>query len=237
MTDRKERTDQERTDQERRFYQHDQARPRLETRGEGDQAQRVIVGYAAVFYRDDDPGTEYELWQNTVERIMPGAFDAAKEDVVRGLTNHDPQWLLGRSDKGTLRLSVDKVGLRYEIDAPDTGAGRDTVALLDREDLDASSFAFRVHGKRGKVTWSEETRDGDTVEVREIHECELLDVGPATYPAYTSTEAGVRSEDPHLSEARADHRRWKEEAEPGPDPVGLEVDMATAIAGAARLLE
>jgi len=188
----------------RLYERRDGARPRIELRGEGDDQQRVIVGYAAVFYRANDPGTEYRLWQDAYERVMPGAFDdALKNDVVRGLTNHDPNWLLGRSDIGTVRLSVDKTGLRYEIDAPDTQAGRDTVALLDRGDLDGSSFGFRVYGgKRGKVAWVEETRDARTIEIRELHQVELLDVGPVTYPAYESTEAGARGDVPaHLTEA------------------------------------
>jgi len=218
---------------ERRWQKLDTTRPRIETRGEGESTQRVIVGYAAVFYRADDPGTEYELWQDTYERVMPGAFDAAlEEDLVRALTNHDKQWLLGRSDRGTLRLSVDKIGLRYEIDAPDTQAGRDTVELLDRGDLDASSFAFCVWDKRGKVVWVEETRDGRTVEIRELHDLQLLDVGPATFPAYKSAAAGVRSDDSHLAEARADYERWQGARADDWTNRGLELDMASALAGA-----
>lgn len=225
-------TDQQHETPERRFSRH--TRPRIERRGEDNTP--VIVGYAAVFYRADDSGTEFELWRDAFERIMPGAFDAAlRDDLVRGLTNHDEGWLLGRSDKDTLRLSVDKVGLRYEIDPPDTQAGRDTVELLDRGDLDGSSFTFRVYGKRGKVVWVEETRDGDTVEIREIHDVELLDVGPVTFPAYEATEAGVRS-DQHVAEARADHARWKER-EQSDDVTGLELEMQTAIAGAELLAD
>lgn len=189
------------------------ARPRLERRGDKPDAPPVIVGYAAVFYRADDPGTEYRLYEDAYERIMPGAFDAAIRDgdLVRGMTNHDDNWLLGRSDQGTVRLSVDRVGLRYEIDPPDTQAGRDTVALLDRGDLDGSSFSFLIYGgKRGRTVWVEETRDGRQISIREIHEVELVDVGPVTFPAYLSTSAGVRS-DEAAAEARADYARWQAE--------------------------
>lgn len=218
----------------RRNIRSDATRPRIERRGEGDAAARVIVGYAAVFFREDDPGTEYWLWDDTVERIMPGAFDAAvrEADVVRGLTNHDSNWLLGRSDVGTVRLSVDAVGLKYEIDPPDTQAGRDTVALLERGDLDGSSFGFRIFGgKRGKTVWAEVTRDSKTLYIREIHDCELVDVGPVTFPAYTATAAGVRSET-DAAEARSDLRRWQadQDAEAAAQrlPVELELDLAIA---------
>lgn len=197
----------------RQYTQLRAARPRLERRADEPDAPPVIVGYAAVFYRADEPGTEYRLYEDAYERIMPGAFDAAIRDgdLVRGLTNHDDNWLLGRSDLGTVRLSVDRVGLRYEIDPPDTQAGRDTVALLDRGDLDGSSFGFRIYGgKRGRTAWVEEARDGRQVSIREIHEVELVDVGPVTFPAYLATSAGVRS-DEAAAEARTDHARWQAE--------------------------
>ncbi len=197
----------------RQYTQLKTARPRLERRADKPDAPPVIVGYAAVFYRADDPGTEYRLYEDAYERIMPGAFDAAIRDgdVVRGLTNHDDSWLLGRSDQGTVRLSVDRVGLRYEIDPPDTQAGRDTVVLLERGDLDGSSFGFRIYGgKRGRTAWIEEARDGRQISIREIHEVELVDVGPVTFPAYLATSAGVRS-DETAAEARADYERWRAE--------------------------
>jgi HK97 family phage prohead protease len=222
---------------ERRELQLETARPRVETR---DDKPAVITGYAAVFYRKGEPGTEYELWRDAYERIMPGAFDAALRDgdVVRGLTNHDSNWLLGRSDLGTVRLSIDKIGLRYEIDPPDTQAGRDTVALLERGDLDASSFGFRVYGgKRGAVAWIDEVRDGKDIEIREIREVELLDVGPVTFAAYSAATAGVRSGEipEHLAEARASYDRHR--AAQVPDYLLDEIEMQTAIAGVQLLAE
>ena len=98
---------------------------RLEARAEGELPK--IIGYASVFY-DGTAGTQYELWDDTFERIMPGAFDRAlKEDDCRALVNHDANNLLGRTASGTLRLSIDKTGLRYEIDTPNTTLGRDTI--------------------------------------------------------------------------------------------------------------
>lgn len=168
--------------------------PRVELRG--DAKQPVVVGYASVFYRAGDPATQYEILPDLVERIMPGAFDEAiKQDDVRGLVNHDPNQLVGRTKAKTCRLAIDAVGLRYEIDLPDTQAGRDLRVSLERGDMDGSSFSFTVWGARGKTVWSQETTDGKTVDVREIHACELYDVGPVTFPAYGGTTAGMRSQD------------------------------------------
>lgn len=168
---------------ERRFLRG--ATSPIEVRA-GEKGGAVLSGYASVFFKASDPGTRYELWDGYEERIMPGAFDRAmREDDVRGLVNHDPNQLLGRTKSGTMRLSVDDKGLRYEIDVPDTADGRDTVTKIRRGDLDGSSFAF--------VTTDEEwVKEGGT-HVRNVKGVQLFDVGPVTYPAYEATTADARS--------------------------------------------
>lgn len=150
-------------------------------------AGRGLSGYAAVFYDAANPGTEYELWENYRERIMPGAFDRALREGhdVRALFNHDASALLGRTAAGTLRLSVDAVGLRYDIDLPDTAHGRDVPALVGRGDLSGSSFAFVAK----RTVWIEE---GELL-VRQVEDLDLYDVGPVTYPAYDGTSAALRA--------------------------------------------
>lgn len=156
-----------------------------------------IAGLAAVYYNPSDPtGTQYQLWDNYFERILPGAFDrAVKEDDVRALQNHDPRLLLGRSSAGTLQLQLSEEGLGYIITTPNTTAGRDTVTSLERGDLDGSSFAFNI--SPGGVEWTEERIKVGGNEVvlyiRNITAVELFDVGPVTYPAYSATSAGTRS--------------------------------------------
>lgn len=162
-------------------------------RADGDDEQlKGIRGTAAVFFDAADAvGTQYRLWRDTWERIMPGAFDDAlgRPDDVRCLQNHDPRLLLGRNMSETLRLSVDASGLHYETDTPDTSAGRDTVISLERGDMTGSSFAFIAQ----RASWVEETdEDGDTLYYRQIEAVELFDVGPVTYPAYSGTDSGVR---------------------------------------------
>src|SRR5574343_240132 len=72
-----------------------------------------LTGYGAVFFNATNSGTQYKLAARTLERILPGAFDRAiREDDVRGLFNHDQNHLLGRTSAGTMRLSVDSIGLR-----------------------------------------------------------------------------------------------------------------------------
>lgn len=149
----------------------------------------LITGYAAVFYREGDSGTQYRLWDDFYERIMPGAFDRAINEAhdARGLFNHGRDNLLGRVSARTLRLSVDAVGLRYEIDAPDTTVGRDVLVSIERGDLSGSSFAFLPQ----RIVWIEE---GDVL-IRQVEDLDLYDVGPVTFPAYESTTTSVRAAD------------------------------------------
>ena len=108
-----------------------------------------------------------------------------REDDVRGLFNHDPNQILGRTKPGTMRLEVDERGLRYEIDPADTTPGRDVKEHLKRGDVDGSSFSF--------VVTDERTIKEDGKRIREIRGVKLFDVGPVTFPAYPATSAQVRS--------------------------------------------
>ena len=147
-----------------------------------------VFGYAAVYY-NGTPDTEYVLWDDLVERIMPGAFDRAiREDDVRCLFNHDPSEILGRTASKTLRLSVDGVGLGYENDLPTTTAAERVADAIKRGDVTGSSFSFTPTVQ----SWREEA-DGDGSKlIRIIEEVRLYDVGPVTFPAYEATTSGVR---------------------------------------------
>lgn len=179
---------------------------RIEKRADGTPQ---IVGYGAVFYRANDPGTEYELWRNVVERVASQAFASAlsRPDDVRGLFNHDPNFVLGRSAAGTMRLSVDERGLRYEIDPPDTQQARDLMASIERGDITGSSFSFSVN----KESWSTPADGG--LEVRTIEDVTLYDVGPVTFPAYEATTTGTRGKAiGEHQEARRAYDGWRHAA-------------------------
>ena len=141
----------------------------------------VLRGYAAVF------NSESHNLGGFIETIHRNAFDrvlAAKPDVV-GVYNHDKNYLLGRTGNGTMRLSADDYGLRYEIDPPATRA--DVVEAVQRGDVVGSSFAFAISD--GGDVWS---RGADGIRRREIREIGLLDdCGPVVRPAYGSSSVVV----------------------------------------------
>jgi hypothetical protein len=181
----------------------------IETR---EDSKAVIVGYASIFF-DGTHGTEYVLWDDSygraVERVLPGAFDAAlaRPDDVAGLFNHDPNLVLGRTSAGTTRLSVDPRGLRYEIEPGDTSVGRDVIAHVRRRDVAGSSFAFSVPD--GGQRWTAmKDGQGRMQEIREILSVELWDVSPVTFPAYVGTSAGLRDRG-GVDEARESWRRYQ----------------------------
>lgn len=149
-----------------------------------------IEGHGAVFNQlSQDLGG----WR---ERIMPGAFtkNLQTNPDVRALFNHDPNQVLGRTKAKTLRLNEDAVGLHYDVDLPDTQVARDLHTSIERGDVDQSSFGFYVRSQK----WSEEPDPADptgkaTMFVREVHEADLSDVSPVTYPAYLGSDVDVRS--------------------------------------------
>ena len=147
----------------------------------GDDGQRKIVGYAAVFDQ-----LSVELW-GFYEKIQPGAFTKTIQEAdVRGLWNHDSNYVLGRTKSGTLTLREDPIGLGIEILPPDTQWARDLMVTIDRGDVDQMSFAFQVM----RDHW--ETVDDKLV--RTLEEVALYDVSPVTFPAYPQTTVQVRED-------------------------------------------
>lgn len=159
---------------------------------EGDAGMQ-ISGYAAVW---DSPSQVLGNFfgDGFVERVKRGAFSRALKSGqdVRALFNHDTNQVLGRSANGTLRLSEDDHGLKYEIDLPETQAARDLYALVKRGDVNQSSFGFSIHAdgqKRGEEWMDPESGPSE----RTLTDVDLYDVSPVTFPAYLSSSVSARS--------------------------------------------
>lgn len=157
----------------------------LELRSNGEGKMPTIVGYAARF------NMKSVVMYDFREIIKPGAFtqSLARGDDVRALVEHSGGLMvLGRRSAGTLRVTEDDKGLRYEVDPPDTGAGRDIVTLIGRKDISQSSFGFRTV----KANWIVDAAEGG-MDVRELVQVDLFDVSPVAFPAYPDTEVSLRS--------------------------------------------
>jgi uncharacterized protein len=150
-----------------------------------DDTSPKIVGHGATFnVRSLDLG-------GFVEIIAPGAFDAclaAGPDIV-GMWNHDDSQIpLGRTTSKTMNVAVDSVGLRYEIDPPDTQIARDLLVSIRRGDITASSFGFYAL----EDTWDID-RESDTL-IRTVLKAEVFDCSPVIFPAYPDSDAGLRAQ-------------------------------------------
>ena len=151
---------------------------------------RTISGYAIVF---DVESRVLPSWDGDfIEVIEHGAVtdDLIARSDVKALYNHINSQLLARSvnGNGTLKLSVDDRGLKYEFEAPNTTLGNDVLELVKRGDLQGSSFAFTVDEEH--VTY---TRNGG-MRKRVISQLSgLYDVSVVVDPAYTQTSVDARS--------------------------------------------
>ena len=171
-----------------------------EVRGVRNGDKRTITGYAA----------RYNVLSGDLggfrERIASGAFKrilATKPDVVC-LFNHSDNAVLGRTTAGTLRLSEDSKGLKFECDLPDTSAGRDTYESAQCGDLNGCSFAFMVHDSRLCEYKEEEIDDEEDgmrsmvkraarAIIRTIRDfANLIYVSVVTHPAYPQTSVDAR---------------------------------------------
>ena len=153
----------------------------LVTREEPEQDNNSIgtlTGYIAVFNSDSVNMSGY------VEQIAPSAFeDSLKDNDVVALINHDHSVVVGRMSAGTLRLKEDDHGLYFEIDLPDTQAGRDLKVNVGLKNLIGCSFGFCIEAEE----WD------DKEEVCTLTRVNLFEVSVGvTFPAYPSSSMELR---------------------------------------------
>ena len=142
-----------------------------------------IGGYAATF-NNEATGLNFR------EVIAPGAFTNAltnaNEDPIFLLINHDADGIpLASTKSGTLRLMQDDIGLRMEADLdPSNPKAQELASAIRRGDMTKMSFAFTVNA------------DGQTKEegLRTLTSFDkIYEVSAVTWPAYDSTDLGMRS--------------------------------------------
>jgi HK97 family phage prohead protease len=137
------------------------------------------------------------------EEIAPGAFSDSLGEDIRALMNHNTGIVLGRTRANTLRLFEDATGLGFELDLPETTAGRDLAESIRRGDITQMSFGFE--------TLSDEWRMEDKAEIRTLKKIRLFEISPVAFPAYPQTEVALRSLEAWRSESQ-------DEATPDPEP-------------------
>lgn len=166
----------------------------------------TVEGYAAVFdQRTMIWESDYSGWKY-YEEIDPGAFNGADmSDVILRYNHSDSAMILARTKNGTLRLSVDDVGLKISADIAPTTGGKDIYQLIKRGDINQMSFAFIV--KADQTTRDDKLKE----EIRRITAFEtIVDVSPVDFPAYDGTSISARSADAYIkSLEEAEKRAYK----------------------------
>ena len=164
-----------------------------------DTESRAVEGYAILF---DTPSDGMDF----TETIAKGALDGVveKSDVFALINHSNSRGILARSEygKGSLKLTVDDKGLRYNFDAPNTALGDEILENLRRNEIHESSFCFTVADEEWKKTgegdnWSRTVNKID----------ELFDVSPVYNAAYSSTSVNLRGKEA----AEAELERLNEE--------------------------
>lgn len=150
----------------------------VELREEGEQ--KYFEGYGFKFGAVADMG-----W--FTEEIAQGAADEVMNDDVRGLFNHEPDILLGRTKSGTMTIEVDSIGLKYRIKYnPNDPDHVRVMEKVKRGDVSQSSFAFKIKDDK----WEKRnSKDHRTI----LRFQRLIDVSPVTYAAYPQATVSARS--------------------------------------------
>lgn len=154
----------------------------IEVRDAAADGSPLISGHAAVF---NQPSHDMGGWH---EQVDPDAFKRTLRNSpdLFSFFNHDPMHVLGRTKSGTLSVSTDLTGLRFEVQPPETSWADDLLTSIKRGDISGASFLFQTMRDR----WE---KQDDGTQLRTLLEVRLFELGPVTMPAYPQTDVGARS--------------------------------------------
>lgn len=154
---------------------------------ETEDGKKTITGYAVKWEKKSHVLGYFYKFR---EQFKKGAFaDSLQKDDQRFLWSHDTSKVLGRTKNGTLRLEEDDIGLRFELDLPNTTLGNDTYESIKRGDVDGVSFGFKVED-------DEIEEPDDDIPLRTVKKAKLLEVSVVAFPAYPDSEVSARGYDP-----------------------------------------
>lgn len=170
---------------------------------ETEEGNRIISGYAVKWELKSQVLGMYYKFR---EQVKKGAFlQSLNDDDQRFLWSHDTAKVLGRTKNNTLRLKEDDVGLRFELDLPNTTLGNDTYESIKRGDVDGVSFGFQVED-------DEVEEPDDDLPLRTVKKAKLLEVSAVAFPAYPDSQVSARGYD-RMKEYEEELREHHEEKE------------------------
>jgi HK97 family phage prohead protease len=170
-----------------------------------EDGKKYIEGYAIKWEQLSLPIGYYYKFR---EKFQNGAFDEYLKSGAdtKFLVDHDTGKVLGRSNKGTLTLASDTVGLKYSLELPNTTLGNDAHEDVRTGNKEYISVGF----KKISELWDE---SDETNVIRTVVKANLPEISLTAWPAYEQTTASVRS----IDEAYKEYRAEKEKPVPGID--------------------
>ena len=155
----------------------------------------TLVGYAMKWNVPSEP-RGYDGYTVT---LMPNSVKLKEPTLA--LYAHDTQSVLGNSANGTLRTATDAIGLRVEIDLPDTTLGRDVAELVDKRYVAGMSFSMLYDD----ALKTEQIREGDTLIEMKVMAFTCDEVTVCVNPGFPQTTVAVKPEP--LAQHAADRPR------------------------------
>jgi len=167
----------------------------------------TLRGHGAVF----NEWTTIDSWEGKFqERIAPGAFRKTLKESghrVRLQFDHGQHPLVGSLPIGAIRqLTEDERGLFVEARLADNWLIQPVREAIENGSIDGMSFRFSVVNDR----WEKQNTD---MPERTITEVKLHELGPVVFPAYETTDVGVRSLELARSLTSADDQTRREIAD------------------------
>lgn len=155
---------------------------------------RTLVGYPIVF----DEWTPIDSWEGRfIERIHPKALDrtlARRGDNIKVLWNHGFDPSIGEKPLGKpAKMEVDERGLYVEVPFARTSYNDDLLELIRAGAVDGMSFRFTVQQEQWVEKPGRSDHNPEGWPERTIHQADVHEFGPVTFPAYLATTAGVRA--------------------------------------------
>ncbi|MCB2354344.1 HK97 family phage prohead protease [Clostridium estertheticum] len=155
---------------------------KLETRVATDSTEKIISGYINKF-------NTRSQYMGFYEEVATGAFDKTLADGhnIFSMFNHNDDKILGSTRANSLKLSIDEVGLAFELRINDKiSYANDLYELVQEGSIDGCSFGFYVIDD----SWVTTT---EGIDLRIIKEIELIECTLTPFPAYLDSQASCRS--------------------------------------------
>lgn len=153
-----------------------------------ESSKNKVSGYACVF---DKESVNLGGFTEIIHRGAITQETIEKSDIFANL-DHDPTYIIARSrnGKGSLKLSVDDIGLYFEFELPQTEKGNEIRSYLERDEITQCSFCFSLDvNDKESQKWSIR----NNTQYREIYKIDkLYDIALVFQPAYEQTSVSLR---------------------------------------------